>query len=86
MDCDRPANRLVAGFIGSPSMSFAPVEALDGLRLPALAGLTVGVRPERVEIMLILMMVGIVLFMSLATLVPLLQLTSAIPETGGIRR
>ena len=47
---DRPANRFVAGFIGSPSMSFAPVEALDGLRLPrAEPGLTVGVRPEHVR-------------------------------------
>jgi ABC-type sugar transport system ATPase subunit len=47
---DRPANRFVAGFIGSPSMSFAPVEALDGLRLPrAEPGHTLGVRPEHVR-------------------------------------
>src|SRR3954471_23174705 len=46
---DRPANRFVAGFIGSPSMSFAPVEALDGVRIPrAQPGQTVGVRPEHV--------------------------------------
>src|SRR5689334_4510321 len=47
---DRPANRFVAGFIGSPAMSFAPVEALDGLALPgAEKGLVVGVRPEHVR-------------------------------------
>jgi len=47
---DRPANRFVAGFIGSPAMSFAPVEALDGLPLPgAEKGLVVGVRPEHVR-------------------------------------
>jgi ABC-type sugar transport system ATPase subunit len=47
---DRPANRFVAGFIGSPSMSFAPVEALDGVRIPrAQPGQTVGVRPEHVR-------------------------------------
>ena len=27
---ERPANRFVAGFIGSPAMSFAPVTAADG--------------------------------------------------------
>jgi ABC-type sugar transport system ATPase subunit len=39
---DHPANRFVAGFIGSPGMSFAPAERL-GLEP---AGATVGVRPE----------------------------------------
>jgi len=39
---DEPANRFVAGFIGSPGMSFAPAERL-GLEP---AGATVGVRPE----------------------------------------
>src|SRR3954454_4081689 len=47
---DRPANRFVAGFIGSPAMSFAPVEALDGVQIPrAQPGQTVGVRPEHVR-------------------------------------
>ena len=51
---DRPANRFVAGFIGSPAMSFAPVEALNGLRLPGTdrarqGELVMGVRPEHVR-------------------------------------
>jgi ABC-type sugar transport system ATPase subunit len=55
---DRPANRFVAGFIGSPAMSFAPVEAQgeelsgDGFSLPArghTGSLTLGVRPEHVR-------------------------------------
>jgi ABC-type sugar transport system ATPase subunit len=39
---DEPANRFVAGFIGSPGMSFVPAERL-GLEP---AGATVGIRPE----------------------------------------
>jgi ABC-type sugar transport system ATPase subunit len=55
---DHPANRFVAGFIGSPAMSFAPVEAQDGelrgdgFALPAggrTGTLTLGVRPEHVR-------------------------------------
>jgi ABC-type sugar transport system ATPase subunit len=47
---DHPANLFVAGFVGSPAMSFAPVEALDGVRLPdAKQGQTLGVRPEHVR-------------------------------------
>ena len=55
---DRPANRFVAGFIGSPGMSFAPVVAEGGelrgggFALPG-AGrrgeLVLGVRPEHVR-------------------------------------
>jgi ABC-type sugar transport system ATPase subunit len=41
---DRPANRFVAGFIGSPAMSFAPAGALPGV--PTDADVLVGVRPE----------------------------------------
>src|SRR6188472_4220600 len=42
-----PANMFVAGFIGSPAMSFAPVRSL-GVRLPGDPDgeLTMGVRPE----------------------------------------
>ncbi|WP_028064917.1 ABC transporter ATP-binding protein [Solirubrobacter soli] len=39
---ERPANRFVAGFIGSPAMSFIEDGALPGLR----EGVVVGVRPE----------------------------------------
>jgi ABC-type sugar transport system ATPase subunit len=58
---ERPANRFVAGFIGSPSMSFFDAAANGGglraagldLALPAPAGVagtvTVGVRPEHVR-------------------------------------
>jgi len=57
---ERPANRFVAGFIGSPGMSFAEVSAEDGglrgrgFRLPvagAAAGgeLVLGIRPEHVR-------------------------------------
>jgi ABC-type sugar transport system ATPase subunit len=47
---ERPANRFVAGFIGSPAMSFAPVGSLDGLRVPgAERAHTMGVRPEHVR-------------------------------------
>ncbi len=57
---ERPANRFVAGFIGSPAMSFAPVSAEDGdlrgegFRVPDRAGgargeLVLGVRPEHVR-------------------------------------
>jgi ABC-type sugar transport system ATPase subunit len=55
-----PANRFVAGFIGSPAMSFAPVSAEDGdlrgegFRVPSAAGpargdLVLGIRPEHVR-------------------------------------
>jgi ABC-type sugar transport system ATPase subunit len=46
---DAPANRFVAGFIGSPAMSFARVRdgRLHGVALPgAPPGAVVGVRPE----------------------------------------
>jgi ABC-type sugar transport system ATPase subunit len=45
---ERPANRFVAGFIGSPAMSFAPAGALRAAGLdPAADGdAVVGVRPE----------------------------------------
>src|SRR5688500_15138759 len=62
---DRPANRFVAGFIGSPAMNFLPAKA-DGtsisfssgvdFSLPSKAGvqpgqeLVVGIRPEHLEI------------------------------------
>src|SRR5215210_6939999 len=42
---DAPANMFVAGFIGSPAMSFAPAGRL-GVGLDAPAGTIVGVRPE----------------------------------------
>lgn len=41
----RPANRFVAGFIGSPEMNFLP-----GADFGAKAGVTVGVRPENVNL------------------------------------
>jgi ABC-type sugar transport system ATPase subunit len=40
---NRPANRFVAGFVGSPEMNFFPAERFGGG-----AGLTMGVRPENV--------------------------------------
>ena len=57
---ERPANRFVAGFIGSPAMSFAAVRAEDGelkgegFRIPspltpAAGELDLGVRPEHVR-------------------------------------
>jgi multiple sugar transport system ATP-binding protein len=58
---DRPANKFVAGFIGSPAMNFIQgrhdgnvVVAADGTRLGAPAGgtgreVTYGVRPEHLE-------------------------------------
>jgi ABC-type sugar transport system ATPase subunit len=42
---ERPANRFVAGFIGSPAMSFLEPAAAAGLGLPR-ADAVVGVRPE----------------------------------------
>src|SRR5215475_3206781 len=42
---ERPANRFVAGFIGSPAMSFLEPEAASALKLPR-ADVVVGVRPE----------------------------------------
>ena len=59
---DNPANRFVAGFIGSPSMNFFEVDVVDGglqfatgykLAKPVgdqLRTLTFGIRPEHVEI------------------------------------
>ena len=62
---DHPANRFVAGFIGSPAMNFIEgtlrggvVEAADGARLPMPAGSTAtdgrgvlyGIRPEHLDI------------------------------------
>jgi multiple sugar transport system ATP-binding protein len=60
---DHPANRFVAGFIGSPSMNFIQgtlrdgfVEAANGARLPAAAGgqdgrpVLYGIRPEHLDI------------------------------------
>jgi ABC-type sugar transport system ATPase subunit len=44
---ERPANRFVAGFIGSPAMSFFTGDAV-GLKLPR-NGALVGVRPEHVR-------------------------------------
>jgi len=57
---ERPANRFVAGFIGSPGMSFAEVSAEDGglrgrgFRLPVAGAagggdLVLGIRPEHVR-------------------------------------
>jgi len=48
---ERPANRFVAGFIGSPSMSLVPVAAVP-LELPggAPAGAVLGVRPEHARL------------------------------------
>jgi ABC-type sugar transport system ATPase subunit len=45
---DEPANVFVAGFIGSPAMSFAPAGRL-ALDLGGPAGATVGLRPEHVR-------------------------------------
>jgi len=60
---DRPANRFVAGFIGSPAMNFMPARAqggrialASGFSAPAKSGLadnrelTLGIRPEHLEI------------------------------------
>jgi multiple sugar transport system ATP-binding protein len=62
---DRPANRFVAGFIGSPSMNFIPGTQKDGAlvvangaRLPVAAALaandgralTYGIRPEHLDL------------------------------------
>ena len=43
---ERPANRFVAGFIGSPAMSFFEAGAIDAARSTATPGRVVGVRPE----------------------------------------
>ena len=60
---DRPANRFVAGFIGSPAMNFMPARAqggrialASGFSAPGKSGLadnreiTLGIRPEHLEI------------------------------------
>jgi ABC-type sugar transport system ATPase subunit len=44
----RPANRFVAGFIGSPPMNFVPARRLPGVRAPEDA--VAGVRPEAVRL------------------------------------
>jgi ABC-type sugar transport system ATPase subunit len=48
---ERPANRFVAGFIGSPAMAFVedPTTLLPTLKLPA-PGAVVGVRPEHARL------------------------------------
>jgi multiple sugar transport system ATP-binding protein len=45
-----PANRFVAGFVGSPAMNFLPGEMAGGLRPTSPRGLTLGVRPHDVDI------------------------------------
>jgi multiple sugar transport system ATP-binding protein len=44
----KPANRFVAGFIGSPKMNFIPAGQVSGLDLRGAA--TVGVRPEHIHV------------------------------------
>src|SRR5438093_2078163 len=50
---DAPANRFVAGFVGSTQMNFLPAAEVP-VKLPAVAGnghgLTVGVRPENLRL------------------------------------
>jgi ABC-type sugar transport system ATPase subunit len=49
---NRPANRFVAGFVGSTQMNFLPVSELN-LAAPSRAngsGTTAGIRPERLRI------------------------------------
>ena len=43
----KPANRFVAGFIGSPKMNFIPVAQVSGMDVSGAA--TIGVRPEHVR-------------------------------------
>jgi ABC-type sugar transport system ATPase subunit len=43
---ERPANRFVAGFIGSPAMSFLEPEHVAALGVSLPSGVVVGVRPE----------------------------------------
>ncbi len=43
---DRPANRFVATFVGTPSMNFLPSSALSQSVEPPRADLIVGIRPE----------------------------------------
>ncbi|MCO5732399.1 ABC transporter ATP-binding protein [Rhizobium sp. SSA_523] len=45
---DRPANRFVAGFLGSPPINFLPTEKVPGLAYQS--GLTAGLRPEILEV------------------------------------
>jgi multiple sugar transport system ATP-binding protein len=45
----RPANRFVAGFVGSPAMNFLPGDLTPGLRPPA-RGATLGVRPHDISL------------------------------------
>jgi ABC-type sugar transport system ATPase subunit len=47
-----PANKFVAGFIGSPKMNFLPANLLSGLRpgVPGEPPAEVGVRPEHVQL------------------------------------
>jgi multiple sugar transport system ATP-binding protein len=46
----RPANRFVAGFVGSPAMNFLPGEILGGRSQPPGSGTTLGVRPHDITI------------------------------------
>jgi multiple sugar transport system ATP-binding protein len=47
----RPANRFVAGFVGSPAMNFLPAELMSGVSpSPRGAAATLGVRPHDVTI------------------------------------
>ncbi len=48
----RPANLFVAGFLGSPSMNFLD-SAHPALKLSGREGITVGVRPENIEVSLV---------------------------------
>ena len=45
----RPANRFVAGFVGSPAMNFLPGDLTPSLR-PLARGATLGVRPHDVSL------------------------------------
>ncbi|WP_420963765.1 ABC transporter ATP-binding protein [Brucella sp. IR073] len=45
---DRPQNRFVAGFLGTPAMNFLPVERLQDW--PGNGGLTIGLRPELMRV------------------------------------
>lgn len=47
----QPANRFVAGFVGSPAMNFLPAELMSGVSpSPRGAAATLGVRPHDVTI------------------------------------
>jgi multiple sugar transport system ATP-binding protein len=46
----RPANRFVAGFVGSPAMNFLPAEMAAGISETPPGAMTLGVRPHDVAI------------------------------------